>query len=380
MTERRHLPDHAPYGPSGMHRIVECPMSVPLSRQAPPEPESPYAKEGTVAHGHGEEALLSGETPVLPDDPEMQQGVEIYFNYCDPLIETSTRYGIEARLVADEELFGTADCWTYHTDRAVSSETSLTFARILEIIDFKYGFNPVDPEENMQAMTYAALLFLDDEVPITEEMVDVVRLTIVQPRGNGISSWDTTPGHIGKHLEIVDGAINASKLDNPPGAMGDHCKWCPAKLICPILTAAEEGLVSWDQRDLSDDELGSLLATAQVLEAKAKAIFAYAHARMEDGQQVTGWKLVAKRATRRWIDEKKVLAWAKRNGRLSLLRQQKLISPAQAVKVLGDESESVEKYIESVSSGTNLKPSSDPAKEVPSTGAALSAIGSLPKR
>ena len=369
MTERRHLPDHAPYGPSGMHRIVECPMSVPLSLQAPPEPESPYAKEGTTAHGHAEEALLSGETPVLPDDPEMQQGVEIYFKYCDPLIETAENYGVEARLVADEELFGTADCWVYNAE-----------TRVLEIIDFKYGFNPVLPEENMQAMTYAALLFLDEEVPITEDMVDTVRLTIVQPRGAGISSWDTTPGRIGKHLEVVDGAINASKMDNPPGAMGDWCRWCPAKLICPILAAAEEGLISWDQRDLSDDELGSLLATAQVLEAKAKAIFAYAHSRMEDGQHVTGWKLVAKRANRRWIDKEKVLAWAKRNGKLNTLRKTELISPAQAAKVLGDGFESVEKYVESVSSGTNLKPSDDPAPEVPSVGAALSAIGSLPKR
>ena len=369
MIERRHLPDHAPYGPSSMDRIIECPLSVPLSKQAPPEPESIYAKEGTTAHGHGEEALLSGVSPVLPDDPEMQQGVDIYFRYCDPLIEQATNYGIEARLVADEELFGTADCWVYNKA-----------TRLLEIIDFKYGFNPVDPEENRQAMTYAALLFLDEEIKLREEDVDVVRLTIVQPRGAGTTSWDTTPGHIGKHLEIVDGAINATKLDNPPGAMGAHCKWCPAKIICPILTAAEEGLTSWDSRDLNDGELGELLLKAQVLEGKAKAIFAYAHARMEDGQRITGWKLVAKRATRKWIDQAKVLAWAKRNGKLKLMMEPKLLSPAQAGKVLGDDFESLEKMVEAVSSGTNLKPSDDPAPEAASLGNALSMIADLPKR
>ena len=368
MTERRHLPDHAPYGPSGMDRIIECPLSVQLSKQAPPEPESIYAKEGTVCHGHAEEALLAGETPVL-DDKEMQQSVEIYFRYCDPKIEVASNYGVEARVVADEELFGTVDCWVYHAAE-----------RMLEIIDLKYGFNPVEPEENRQAMTYAALVFLDDEIPITEEDVDIIRITIIQPRGAGTTSWDTTPGHIGKHLEVVDGAINASKLDNPPGAMGPHCKWCPAKIICPILTAAEEGLTSWDSRDLNDKELGQLLITAQVLEGKAKAIFAYAHARMEDGQAISGWKLVAKRATRKWIDQAKVLAWAKRNGKLSIMRETKLLSPAQAGKVLGDDFESLAKMIESISSGTNLKPSDDPAPEVPSIGSALSALASLPKR
>ena len=367
--ERRHLPDHAPYAPSGMERIVECPLSVQLSRQAPPEPESIYAKEGNVAHGHGEEALLSGEVPNLPDDVEMQQAVEIYFNYCDPRIESATNYGVESKVIADEELFGTVDCWTYHK-----------VGGVLEIIDFKYGYNPVMPEENMQMMTYAACLFLDDEIPINEEMVNEIVLTVIQPRGGGTKSWETTAARIGKHLEIIDGAINASKMDNPPGAMGHWCKWCPAKLICPILTAAEEGLTSWDTRDLSDEDLGKLLATAQILEQKAAAIFAYAHARAEDGQRITGWKLVAKRATRKWIDSVKVLAWAKRNGKLKLMMQPKLISPAQAGKLLGDDFEAVEKMIESISSGTNLKPSDDPAEEAPSLGSALSAIGDLPKR
>ena len=377
MTERRHLPDHAPYSPSGMERIVECPLSVTLGKQAPPEPESVYAKEGTVAHGHGEDALLSGVTPVLVEDPEMQQGVEIYFNYCDPLIESADRYGIETKVVADEELFGTVDNWVYHKIRA---EFGPEPVRVLELIDFKYGFNPVDPEENMQLMTYAACLFLDDEIPISEEDVDVIRLTIIQPRGAGRSSWDTTPGRVGKHLETIDGAINASKQDNPPGAMGSWCKWCPAKLICPILTAAEEGLTSWDSRDLSDEELGKLLLTAQVLEGKAKAIFAYAHARMEDGQVIAGWKLVAKRATRKWIDQAKVLAWAKRNGKLKIMTPPDLLSPAQAGKVLGEDFKQLEKMIESVSSGTNLKESNDPAEEVVSLGTTLAALGNLPKR
>jgi hypothetical protein len=368
MTERRHLPDHAPYSPSGMERIIECPLSVQLSKQAPPEPESIYAMEGTTAHNHAEESLLSGEVPLL-EDKEMQKGVEVYFNYCDPKVETADNYGVETKVVADEELFGTVDNWVYQAQ-----------ARMLEIIDFKYGFNPVDPEDNTQLMTYAACLFLDDEIPITEEMVDTIRLTVVQPRGDGISSWDTNTARVSTHLETIDGAINASKMDNPPGAMGHWCKWCPAKIICPILTAAEEGLKTWDSRDLSDEELGQLLLTAQVLEGKAKAIFSYAHARAEDGQRITGWKLVPKRASRKWIDKKKVLAWAKRNGRMKIMMPAQLLSPAQAGKVLGDDFESVAKMIESVSTGTNLKQSNDPAEEVQSLGAAMQLIGNLPKR
>ncbi len=139
-------------------------------------------------------------------------------------------------------------------------------------------------------------------------------------------------------------------------------------------------MVSWDSRDLTDEELGKLLLTAQVLEGKAKAIFAYAHARMEDGQTIAGWKLVAKRATRKWIDQNKVIAWAKRNGKLKLMFKPTLLSPAQAGKVLGDDFEAIEKMVEAVSSGTNLKPSDDPSEEAPSLGNALSAIAALPKR
>ena len=42
---------HARYSASGAHRWLECPASVALSEHAPPQKDSPYALEGTKAHG-----------------------------------------------------------------------------------------------------------------------------------------------------------------------------------------------------------------------------------------------------------------------------------------------------------------------------------------
>ncbi len=366
--DRDALPDHAPYSPSAMGRIIPCPLSVSLSKKAPKEKESPYALEGTNAHSYAANELL-GEEPEYDFDvtPDMIDAVNIYYDHCDPLLENATKYGVEVKVVADEELFGSVDMYAIVKNH-------------LHLTDFKYGAGViVSAERNKQLMTYAALLFLDDEVDMPT--IEGVTLHIVQPRGMGdpITSWSCKVSDIDEHLTLVDSAINSSKLDNPPGKMGDWCRFCPAKIICPVLAAAEQGVVNWDANDLDLADLGQLLLQAQILEAKAKAMFTYAHARMEDGNHVPGWKLVPKRAMRKWTDTEAVFRWIKKRGKKKQMTTINLISPAQADKILGDEYESITHLVESKSSGTNIKPSDDSAEEVQSLGNALKAIGSLPK-
>ena len=363
---RDKLPAHAKYSPSSINRLLACPMSINLCAKAPPQRESAYAAEGTEAHQHCEDALLDyGASIAAIGDPAMKAAAQIYLDYCDPILGRANEYGIEAKAVYSEELFGTVDCYALEE-------------RTLHIIDFKYGMGvAVSPDRNTQLMTYAGLIIEDQAIKIGWGDVDTVRLTVIQPRtpGEPVESWDCYPDVIVDHMVEVLESIRESQGEDPAGEIGDHCRWCTAKIICPAVKAAEVGVMKWDSRAIPPEELGEMLVQAHVVEMKIKELFSYAHSRLEDGVFVKGWKLVPKRASKYWTDPEKLEAWAKRNGHLNKLYQKKLITPAQAAKLFDDDS--VNRFIESRSSGTNLKPSSDKAPEVQSLGGALSAIGSL---
>ena len=146
------------------------------------------------------------------------------------------------------------------------------------------------------------------------------------------------------------------------------------------LEKAANGVIEWDPKDIPVDKLSTMLVEAKALEARIKALYTYAENRLVAGEDIEGWKLVPKRGTRKWTDEAAVLAWAKRNGRLTKIFKKTLLSPTQASKVLKSEYDSVEKYTDSISSGVTMAPESDKRKAVSKDlGNALEAIASLPK-
>lgn len=358
---------HAKYGPSSMARIIACPGSVKLSEQAPQgTKESPYAAEGTAAHNLAEAILLEEPYANWPEhDEEMVAAVEHYTNYCDDLLNGADHYGIEAKLFGDEELFGTADCWALD-------------GRTLHVVDYKHGAGvDVDPEENKQALTYAALIFMDEQTGVKASDVDEVVLTIVQPRtpGQTVKSWACDTKRVQKHMHQVDAAINSSKLETPPIAMGDHCKWCRAKLLCPAILKAEQGVAAFDVNDVDPGLLQSMLDAVKPIEAKIKELKSYALERMESGESIPEWKMVQIRPRQLWTNDDDLHKWAKRNGFLRTLYQTKPLTPLQAIKILPDDyTKSIGKIIEKKSSGLTIAPRSDKRKEVDSIASNLAAM------
>lgn len=357
---------HARFGPSAMKRIIACPGSVVLCEQAPPPPPSPYAEEGTKAHELAELLLLRTPEYSLPlADAEMRMAVDVYVQYCNPLIDQAEKYGIEVQVRYDEDLWGTVDCYAL-------------VDRTLYVIDYKHGAGvTVSAIRNHQLLTYAGLIFADKKTGVTPDMVDNVVVVVVQPRGQGkpIDEYITSVAEVEGHMVQVREAIRQAIGYKPRVAIGDHCRFCRAKIICPALQQAQAGVAEWDSRDLSEHELANMLTTARVLEQKIKDLFAYAHDRLEKGTTVPGWKLVPKRATRRWVDEERVLKFARKWGITKKISKRALISPTQASKLLGDRFESMNHLVIAESSGTNLVPEDDPRKAVQSPFVKLAALG-----
>jgi hypothetical protein len=118
--------------------------------------------------------------------------------------------------------------------------------------------------------------------------------------------------------------------------------------------------------------LGAYLANADMLEDWIKDLRALAHQILDSGASVPGYKLVAKRGTRQWVDEgKAALALA---GMDIFPHKTEIISPAQAEKELKKSKKTLpDDLVVSVSSGTTLASADDPRPAVLQIGKQLTA-------
>lgn len=380
---------HAKLGASVAPRWLACPGSIRLAGEQE-NIQTEYALAGQAAHAVGQMAL---ERKVEPDmwlgltvervevDEEMVEAVKVYTDHCRSIVATT--HWIEhkfslADLNPPGPMFGTADYVAYDGLR-----------RLLTVVDFKYGQGVVvEAKGNKQLRYYAlgAALTLGKDHPI-----ETVRMTIVQPRASHsdgvIRSEEIDYLEILAFAgELMDGARATLKPDAPLHA-GSHCRFCPASATCPEQRKQVQALaqVTFEAMPLdvppTPDSLppevfSDILSKLHILEDWGKAMRAEALRRLEAGIEVPGFKIVAKRATRRWVSEKTVDDWFHNEGYDDEeLWDKKLKSPAQLEKLVGKKNLPAE-LVESKSSGFTLAPAADKRPALP-TGAA-EAFAALP--
>jgi hypothetical protein len=224
--------------------------------------------------------------------------------------------------------------------------------RVLVVIDYKHGRGKfVSIDQNPQVKLYA--------VSVLKQMPDLhpvaVETTIIQPRcqtGSPIRTASYTPAALMWFEDEVTEAVTKAKAPNwqdhlVPGE--DQCDWCPAAAVCPALTASLAKGADYLAAEAPQGEtitvtfpkpgdmrtpvgLATALSIVPVLETWADAIKAAAEAAAQSGVEIPGYKLVDKRALRKWADEEGLLAWAAKQG--LTLQEPKTLSPAQAEKVV----------------------------------------------
>ena len=96
---------------------------------------------------------------------------------------------------------------------------------------------------------------------------------------------------------------------------------------------------------LSDDELAHILPQMGAMQNWLQAIEDRAIDRMSAGHDIPGYKLVAGRAYRHWADEEAATKSLRKALKTSDLYTKKLISPAQAEKLLGKDHKLVAPHI-----------------------------------
>lgn len=355
---------HSRVGASSMYRWSKCPGSVRLCAVVPPT-SSVYADEGTKAHElaakwllepHNAEALLR----VMP--AEMIDAVRVYVDYVLAK-EPSTVQLIEHKFhlkAVHPACFGTADAVLWSPD-----------TKTLETVDYKHGAGvPVEVKGNPQLRYYALGALLELGVPAKTVVSTIVQPRCVHPDGPIRSETYTA-------FDLLDWAADlvtyVEETEKPDAALvpGNHCRFCPAAAVCPALQAHSLQLAKAEFGPVTaydPEKLAEALRLADHAEAWAKAVREFAYAEATRGREPPGFKLVAKRATRKWVDESLVEAALQKNGLAAadIHEAPALKSPAQIEKLIGKKAfGSFEaEYVVKESTGNALVPVTDPRPAV----------------
>lgn len=306
---------HAVLSASGAHRWLVCTPSARLEQQYP-ETTSEYAEEGTLAHELAETILrrcLEETTQEEFDRAIQQLGADHRYStemlhhvqdYVDIVMErineararsTDALVLVEQRVNFDEWVpggFGTADLLTISDG-------------VLEVCDLKYGQGvPVRADGNPQIRLYA-LGALHAFAPLYD--IERVRMTIVQPRLNSVTTDEMTAAELLDWAETVvrPAAERAAAGEGDP-VPGEHCRFCRVRATCRARAEHNLELAKYDFAPpelLTDDEIGQVLARAEELQRWAADVQEYALQQALAGNVPPGWKLVEGRSNRRYTDE-----------------------------------------------------------------------------
>jgi hypothetical protein len=242
------------------------------------------------------------------------------------------------------------------------------------ILDWKFGAGvPVPAEENEQLMFYAAAAMRTPEAKWVFDGATEVELVIIQPPT--IKRWTTTIERIKQFEQTLIRAVKIAEQPDAPLKNGDHCRWCAAKPVCPVMTGAVDRAVAIKMDKIDVDKIGAYLHNADLLEAWIKDLRTLAEEMMKKGKPVTGWKVVPKRATRSWVKEEDAVHWLDGKGFESKdIYSKELLSPAQMEKLLKKSKLTLPpELVVAVSSGTTIAPESDPRPAVVLIGQQLNA-------
>jgi hypothetical protein len=300
------MADHAKLGPSSAERWMNCPGSVVLS-EGMPNKSSEFADEGTKAHALAE-ALLVGEA--AKGDLDMVENVMVYVDYVQSLCYSDFTGGtdllVEQRVKVTDDLWGTADAVVWQP-----------LEKHLHVVDLKFGAGvPVEIEGNLQLKIYALATLLTFGYS-----AERVTATIVQPRcphsdGPVRSATYDVVDLLDFHADVLDAIwrVDMAHRDRNTAATdaweGKYtkpsekgCRWCLAAPKCPALKSKAQTLAKqvfapglpYDPKALADT-----LDFLPILEGWIKNTREFAYAEAEQGNAIPQWKLVEKRATRKW--------------------------------------------------------------------------------
>ena len=383
---------HADLGASSIKRWTNCYGSVELLKGRP-RVSSAAADRGTAVHELGEICFKSGrDCAEYIDrkvgghivDEEMAAGGQVYVDfmksmeaqYPNGMLLIEQRVSL-APMKPPDDMFGTTD-------------TAMVAPPFLHVGDYKNGTQVVEVTKNGQGRYYLLGIWCNLPREIRDQ-ITTCRVTIIQPNAyHRDGPIRTEEFSIEELKEWSKGMFEHAKRALAPNAQlkaGDWCResFCDARGDCPAYAklALQVACDEFDEIDidtvlskptlpipltLTPEQIGIILQRAEFFADWIGQVKEHAFHRLNRGEPVPGWKLVAKRATRCWNRENEVIGVLEIDYGLddADIYVRKLISPAVAEKKLGKKKFAAieHRYVVKVSSGAKLAPETDKAPAV----------------
>lgn len=321
---------HALLAASKSERWLNCTPSARLEEALPEPQQSVFAAEGELAHELAnlqiDYLLLRNMTEAAYDaklltilehelfEEDMLDYVHEYVDFCDDAIQRARAVNPDATILVETRL----DLRDYVPDGFGTLDFGIVSDGWLEIVDLKYGRGVlVEADDNSQLKVYALGAYSKLNL-----MFDIqnVRMSVVQPRRNAITSFEMTVQDLldwgEDELKVRAAEAYAGEGDQKPG---DWCKFCKVKPQCRALAKHNQSLTRGlpDKYVLSDEEIANILEQAPLVTEWINGITSYALSEAVAGRSWPGFKLVAGRSSRKWVDPIKIAQLLEQNTDMS---------------------------------------------------------------
>lgn len=355
---------HALLSASSAYRWLACPPSALLSAKYE-DTSSSYAQEGTAAHALAEYKVLKA-LGRKADDPtenldyfneEMDEATDAYAGYVLEQVAEAKKATTDPIVLVEQRV----DFSTYVPDGFGTADALIIADGKLSITDLKYGQGVlVEADHNPQLMCYALGAY---EMFSALYDIETVSMTIFQPRRDSVSVFEM------KASDLLDWAENTLKPKAELAAegkgdftAGEHCRFCKAKADCRARAEANLALARYDfalPPTLTDADIEAILPLLDELTSWAEDIKAYALTRAVAGKEWYGYKLVAGRSNRKYVNEDAVAKKVSDAGFNPY--EEKLLGITAMTKLLGKNrfEELLEGLIEKPQGKPTLVPESD---------------------
>ena len=349
---------HTKRSPSQAKRFLSCPGALALCDSLPEDQKnqsSDAARLGTATHGLIERCLKEGSHPedyrdriieligdeesvsILRANAKMPEAGRVFFIVDSDIIdgaELMTTYVRQRckELGVDESALQLETRTNPLPDRDDTSGTADVtidgWPEILEVVDYKNGYNVVEHEDNEQLLAYLLGKALEAEFAH-----ETYRVTVVQPNAGHedgrVRSFTVTKKELlefqARYRKGIDRCEVAEESFEklPHGKTvnevwagnflkaGDHCLFCDAQAVCPARAKLAQAHAKMDFAEEPEEfqftqreaDVARILEWAPQMEALIRAANLYAQRSMESGHHVPGFKLVRGRSTRKWRPE-----------------------------------------------------------------------------
>ena len=406
---------HALLSASSSKQWLNCTPSARLQDRFPNESSS-YAKEGTFMHEICEYKIrhnyLREDIPKPVSDEfewteEIEQVTDAYYEFVVSAIEEMKKSGQEPLILIEVKLnythiapsgFGTGDM--------ILVGKTPDGQGVIHVIDFKGGRGIfVDADHNTQMMLYA-LGALADYGYIWD--IEIVRMTIVQPRLDNISTFECSRSELEAWGESIKPIARLAYEGKGEQKAGDWCRFCRAKPVCracaeEALALCREEFVDLDAEEenqgnqdndcdsgnddansegnkegqvtppvfkqpqlISLSELEKVLPTLNRIALWIDDVFTFVSSEaINHGVAIKGYKVVEGRSARKFTDIKSVIKTATENGYTDIYKQE-LITLTEFEKLMGKKkfAELLGDFVIKPPGKLSLVPDSDPRPAV----------------